>query len=139
MKLFRSLLSNKIEVTVGVYKEKIERKDTMFKDVTSFMGTKTHCFFEQDPDTVVKHSAQKFDCVLFDSPETEELYSKSFHLYSKSTMQVLDLIELDSVTDNRKKAYQEKRSPLEVSSTSFDLTVAVYYQRAKNLHQSCLA
>ena len=127
LRLYETLISQSYEVTVVVHGEKIDRKDHKFSEITSHLGAKTQCIFGEEPDKVAKDFASKNNCVIFDSPETERVYSKSFHLYANSMMQVLDLVELNSVLENRKQAYVAKKSPADIAATAIDFSVDVLY------------
>ena len=87
-----------------------------------YHSVKLVSFFENDPDDVAK-KFKNFNCVVYDSPETEKLYSKSFHLYASGALQVLDLIELSSVVDIRRQSFLQHRSHLDAAKAEIQMDV----------------
>lgn len=122
-RMFEALFAQNCEIVVGIHGKEIDRKDARMSEITRFHSVRTHSCFNQNPDDIAK-KFKNMNCVIFDSPDTERLFSKSFHLYADPVLQVLDLVELESMGETRQGAYLQKKSLEEIAATKADASVS---------------
>ena len=121
-RLFQALFGQSCDLSIGVYGELVERKDPRFEDVTTYDSTKVFSVFKEDPEEMAK-SFRNHNCVIFDSSETERLYSKSFYLYANGVMQVLNIDQLQSSVNSRKAAFDQNKSLTEIANSKPGVSV----------------
>lgn len=78
------------------------------------------------PADIVAQKNNNCHAVIFDHPDTEAKFSKSFYFYAKSTARILDLFELDSLKERRKLAFKNNETPKVISQTTPEISVILY-------------
>lgn len=115
MRLANTLCTNGFKLSVAIYGNKFDRKDASLQDLRVFDAIKVMQVAGVEPDVLAQDAAKSFQAVIFDSCDTESIYSHSFHLYAKKLPKILDIFQLKGTESVRKAMFNQGQDHLTIS------------------------